>query len=63
MRAFLDKNGMPKSHRRRGCKECLEFPKGGCMLPFRKLRQVRRWKAMQDKPILFKSRVFKNFFG
>lgn len=35
---------------------------GRCSLPFRKTRMVRKWKAMFDKPILFKSLVFRNIF-
>lgn len=40
----------PKTHFKRTCKICLEMaPNGGCMLPFRLLRQVRRW-AKIDAP-------------
>lgn len=40
----------PKTHLDRTCEICIEqAPRGGCMLPFRRLRQVRRW-AKIDAP-------------
>ena len=53
MRAFTEPNGAPKSHRRpRVCKECKDNPKGACLLPFRHLTMVRKWKAFEAKPHL-----------
>lgn len=37
------RDGSPKSHRRpRTCDCCRDNPKGGCLLPFRRLRPVRK---------------------
>lgn len=49
-RAFTNPNGSPKSHRRpRTCEHCREYPKGACLLPFRHLTIVRKFKAMEAK--------------
>lgn len=40
----------PKTHFDRTCEFCLAMaPHGGCMLPFRRLIQVRRWKALEAR--------------
>jgi hypothetical protein len=53
MRAFTKWNGEPKSHRRpRTCEHCRENPKGACILPFRQVTQVRKWKLLDMKPTL-----------
>jgi hypothetical protein len=55
-RAFRTERGEPKSHFRRSCKICIET-QCGCSLPFRKMRQVRRWNALDNKPILPKYKI------
>lgn len=50
---YEDSDGMPKTHRRpRTCKDCQDNPKGACLLPFRKARPVRKFSAMDKKPML-----------
>lgn len=56
MKAFVAKDGNPKTHFKRSCKICVESH-CKCTLPFRKMRKVRLYKAMMDKPILFKAFV------
>lgn len=54
----LNKDGSTKSHNRaRQCKCCRNYPKGGCMLPFRKQRKVRWLKQLESKPLLFSSLI------
>lgn len=58
MKAFTKPNGAPKSHRRpRKCEHCRQNPKGGCILPFRHLTQVRRWVKYGAKPFIPKYKL------
>ena len=62
MRAFTNKDGSPKSHKNRACSICRESIQSSCLLPFRHLVPVRKYKAFMDKPILnrFMKRKNKN---
>ena len=61
-RWYENADGMPKTHHRpRTCEQCRERPKGGCALPFRKLRKVRWLAAMDKKPHFFMGLWFMDF--
>ena len=48
---YTNADGSSKTHRRpRTCEHCREYPKGGCVLPFRKQRKVRFFAKMDNKP-------------
>ena len=51
MRAFTHDDGSPKTHKRRNCKQCRENIDSRCLLPFRHLVQVRKYKALLSKPV------------
>ncbi len=64
MHWYGNKNGTPKTHRRpRTCKHCVDHPKGGCLLPFRKTRKTRWLKKLEGKPLIFGSLMFQRLFS
>ena len=50
MRAFTNKDGAPKTHKKRTCNICREGLQSRCILPFRHLVREREYAKMLSKP-------------